>query len=92
MKTLYILPEDFQQFVNGSEVNCTISNEKSIQPGEEVLVYKDSVAAITDAATPTREKQDDYLGLEGIVTSVQQAPPETTKTKDEAVRVTLVKK
>lgn len=68
MKLRQILIKNFHDYVNGNEVEATaeIKEGNIIRPGEHVMVFKDSFAALSDIPVP-REKQDLSIGIEGTV-------------------------
>ena len=75
MKSVKLDPDHYQKFLSGKEVFCNVSYAHgTIQTGDEVIVLRDSTANHTTASTPTRERQADYIGVKGKVTSVTRNP------------------
>lgn len=72
LKTVLLNNNLYQEYLNGQEVECTANqiNNKNIQPGDHIMVYKDTLASASDIPTPTREKQSEYIGIEGTVTQI----------------------
>jgi hypothetical protein len=61
--------EEYEQYLNGTEVTATANSTDNIFEGDHVLVFRNSIPAHTSVAVP-REKQADYIGVEGIVTKL----------------------
>ncbi len=78
LKTVLLESKGYQEFLAGNEVECTADhiNNKNITMGEHIMVYKDSLANATELSLPTREKQSEYVGIEGTVTAIN-SPIET---------------
>jgi hypothetical protein len=76
MELKQVLVKNFTDFINGREVDAIVElkENKIIQPGENVLAFKDSLAATTSLAVP-REKQDLSIGVQGTVTEVVPGEP-----------------
>jgi hypothetical protein len=76
MRKVLLNHEDFQQYLAGNEVECPPDQlVNGVRTGDHIIVYKNSVASVVDAAVPTREKQADYIGVEGTVTQVNHLHP-----------------
>ena len=74
LKTVLLDNNKYHEYLNGQEVECPASkiNTRNIQPGDHIMVYKDSLGVKTGVGVPTREKQSDYIGVEGTVTQVNK--------------------
>jgi hypothetical protein len=72
LKRVLLNNTKYHEFLGGQEVDCfrELVHPKDIQQGEHIMVYKDSIAAKTGVTAPTREKQSDYIGVEGTVTAI----------------------
>jgi hypothetical protein len=74
MKTISKLPVitlkgNYENYLNGEEVMTTIKSHDYIFEGDHVMVYKDSISVNTSITVP-REKQSEYIGVEGVVTKL----------------------
>lgn len=69
LKTVKLATADFENFLAGIEVFCP-APFPTPNEGEKVMVLRDSTANHTAAGVPTRERQSDYIGVQGIVTHV----------------------
>jgi hypothetical protein len=63
------LKNDYNRYLQGDEVLITVNINDNIFEGDHVLVYKDSIPVTTNIAVP-REKQSEYIGVEGVVTKL----------------------
>ena len=81
MKNIKLDHDSYHQYLEGSEVHCEagLLSEKDLQVGEHILVFKDNTAAYTTAATPKREMQSNYIGVEGVITAVDHGEDEVEK-------------
>lgn len=71
LKTVY-LKDNYLDYLTGAEVESILNTKNmTMEPGQHVLVFKDSIAAVTDIAI-TPEKEPDNIGVEGLVTQVSQ--------------------
>ena len=68
LKSIKLDSENYHEYVSGKEVICHVKDRLTV--GEQVLVLKDTTANYTDAAVPTRERQADYIGVNGAVAAV----------------------
>jgi hypothetical protein len=75
LKSIKLDKTNYHDYLEGKEVLCSASSltTKNLREGEHVLVYRDTVAANTDVSLPKREMQSEYIGIEGLVTSVRSA-------------------
>jgi len=74
MKTVTKLPvitlkSNYENYLNGEEVMTTIKSHDYIFEGDHVMVYKDSISVNMNITVP-REKQSEYIGVEGVVTKL----------------------
>jgi hypothetical protein len=74
MKTVTKLPvitlkNNYENYLNGEEVMTTFKSHDYIFEGDHVMVYKDSISVNTSITVP-RDKQSEYIGVEGIVTKL----------------------
>jgi hypothetical protein len=74
MKTISKLPvirlkTNYENYLNGEEVMTIMVSPDYIFEGDHVMVYKDSIPVNTSLTVP-REKQSEYIGVEGIVTKL----------------------
>jgi len=76
MELHQVLIKNFQDYLDGKEVEATakLKENKVLQPGDHVLVFKDSLAATSTLSVP-RSKQDLSIGIEGTVTQVDMRDP-----------------
>lgn len=82
-----IIKENYNDFINGKEVEATVALAGSrLAEGMHVMGYHDSIAAKTAIAVP-REKQAQYIGVEGIITAIS---PRTAEAQHRQ-RVRIVK-
>jgi hypothetical protein len=63
------LKKDYDSYLSGEEVLVTINSHDNIFEGDHVIVFKDSIPVNTSVPVP-REKQAEYIGIEGIVTKL----------------------
>jgi len=71
LQTVY-LRDNYHDYLTGAEVESILNTKNTImEPGQHVLVFKDSIAAVTNLAI-TPEKESDNIGVEGLVTQVRQ--------------------
>ena len=63
------LKKDYESYLKGNEILTTIDASDNIFEGDHVMVYKDSIPVKTNIPVP-REKQSEYIGVEGIVTKL----------------------
>jgi hypothetical protein len=91
MELREIIVEDFNNFINGNEVEATaeLKDNKIIHPGERILAFKNSLAAETSIPVP-REKQDHAMGIEARVTAVELRDPVKSGKKIMRLRVQKV--
>ncbi|MFZ6011806.1 MAG: hypothetical protein ACOYXT_15800 [Bacteroidota bacterium] len=70
LESVYI-KENFSEYLNGNEVEVVteLQEEKSLYPGDHVMVYKDTIAATSDLAVP-KHQQSHYIGIEGTITDI----------------------
>jgi hypothetical protein len=67
------LKDNYQAYVSGAEVASDVSTRnKSLQPGQHVMVFKDTLSSETDIPGPSAEKLSDNIGVEGMVTQVDR--------------------
>lgn len=76
-KTIKLNDSTYHEYLEGKEIVCNASalDDKTVAEGERVLVYKDTVGTNTDVALPKREMQADYVGVEGVITAIDQTQP-----------------
>jgi hypothetical protein len=67
LRSIRLDTDSYHEYLSGKEVIC---HAKEIAVGEQVLVVRDSTANHTDAGVPTRERQADYIGVNGTVTAI----------------------
>jgi hypothetical protein len=74
LKAIKLDNNSYHEYLDGKEIACDASslNNKNLHEGEHILVYKDTVASGTDVGVPKREMQSEYIGVEGLVTRVQE--------------------
>ena len=74
MKNIKLEHDSYHRYLEGNEVRCEagLLSEKDVHVGEHILVFKDNAAAYTSASVPKREMQSDYIGIEGVITAVDQ--------------------
>jgi hypothetical protein len=85
--------EDYKEYLQGREVECSPERipDKNIAPGDRIMVFKNTIASRMDVATPTREQQSDYLGLEGTVLHVNTLS-KSIDAEDSTLQSIIVKK
>lgn len=93
MKSLTLDNATYHEYLEGKEVSCTADHltNKSVKEGDHIMVYKDTLASNSDVPLPRREIQSDYIGTEGIVTSVRKNRTEHENTP-ETVNEVFIKK
>jgi hypothetical protein len=76
MELHQVLIKNFNDFVNGQEVEVTeeLKGNKILHPGERILAFKDSIAVTSGVSVP-RGKEDHAIGIEGTITSVELRDP-----------------
>lgn len=68
-----IIKDDYTDFLNGKEVYATVVSKKHpMEKGMHVMGFHNSIAVNTGVSVP-REKQHHYIGVEGIVTDINDA-------------------
>jgi len=73
-----IIKDRYSDFLNGKEVEATVASGKdTIAKGMHVMGFHDSIAIHT-AFTVPRERQSQYIGIEGMVTAVAPAADGTS--------------
>jgi len=80
-----IIKDNYEDYLNGKEVEATIVSEATIVKGMHVMGFHNSIAVNTFFTVP-REKQHHYIGVEGLVTDVADA-----LSKDRHPRIKVVK-
>jgi hypothetical protein len=66
------LKDNYHDYLTGAEVESTLNTKNaSMEPGQHVLVFKESIAATANVVI-TPEKESDNIGVEGLVTQVRQ--------------------
>ena len=69
-----IIDENYSDYLNGKEVVATVVSQKSpVEKGMLVMGFHNSIAVNTGISVP-REKQSQYIGIEGRVTEIQYNP------------------
>lgn len=68
--TILLAPAMYHDFVEGRQIQC--SSDLELHSGEHVVVYKNTLAASTSVPVPHSNQQSDSIGVEGIVTIVDQ--------------------
>jgi hypothetical protein len=84
------LKDDYERYVRGDEVLITVKLHDNIFEGDHVLVYKDSIPVTTSVAVP-REKQSEYIGIEGVVTKLIERAYENDNAMDPKKQTLAVK-
>lgn len=65
-----IIKDRYADYLNGKEVEATlVSEKKKIEKGSHVMGFHNSIAVNTTVPVP-KEKQDHYIGVEGMVTDI----------------------
>jgi len=74
MKSIKLDNVSYHQYLEGREIQCEggLVSDEGIEIGEHVMVFKESAAAYTSASTPKREMQSDYIGIEGVITGIEE--------------------
>lgn len=71
IQTVY-LRDNYDDYLTGAEVESTLNTKNTtLEPGQHVMVFRDTIAAVTDIAI-TPGKQADNIGVEGMITQVRQ--------------------
>jgi hypothetical protein len=85
------LKEDYNRYLQGDEVLITVNLSDNIFEGDHVLVYRDSIPVKTNIAVP-REKQSEYIGVEGVVTKLidRTYENESTDPKKQTLSVKII--
>jgi hypothetical protein len=66
------LKDNYHDYLTGAEVESTLSTKNaSMEPGQHVLVFRESIAATANIAI-TPGKESDNIGVEGLITQVRQ--------------------
>ena len=67
-----VIKDNFNEYLSGKEVKAALADAASapLQPGEHVIAFKDSLAAVTDVPVP-KQQQSHYIGIEGTVTHIE---------------------
>src|SRR5688572_16334741 len=66
-----IINDNYADYLSGKEVEATIVSEKQpVEKGMHVMGFHNSIAINTGFTVP-REKQSHYIGVEGMVTQIQ---------------------
>ena len=84
-----VIKQSFQDYLSGKEVEATFlsGTPEHVWPGEEVLAFKDSVAATSDVPVPTSQFSH-TIGIEGTVTEViHSKTPEAEKIDHPVIKV-----
>ena len=69
-----IVNENYADYLNGKEVEATVVSEKpAVEKGMHVMGFHNSIAINTGFTVP-REKQSHYIGVEGMVTEIDNNP------------------
>jgi hypothetical protein len=83
-----IIKDNYADYLNGKEVEATvISAERPVEKGMHVMGFHNSIAVNTVFTVP-REKQAQYIGVEGMVTVIHYgASPETPSPRVKVVKL-----
>ena len=74
-----IIQDNYNDYLNGKEVLATvISKNNRLQKGAHVMGFHNSIAVNTMVTVP-REKQTHYIGVEGMVTNVDDSSTSDSK-------------
>lgn len=67
-----VIKDNFNGYLIGEEVKAAVVGSAAVplQPGEHVIAFKDSLAAVSDVPVP-KQQQSHYIGIEGTVTRIE---------------------
>jgi hypothetical protein len=69
-----IIKDKYADFLIGKEVEATVVSEpRDVEKGMHVMGFHNSMAVHTSVTVP-REKQSQYIGVEGMVTEIRTDP------------------
>lgn len=69
-----IIVDRYTDFLNGKEVEAIVAgNGAHPAKGMHVMAFHDSIAINSNVSVP-REKQSQYIGVEGVVTALSERP------------------
>ena len=77
LQSINLKPVLYHDYVEGKDVVCSSS---LLQPGEHVMVFKDTIAATSSVPVPHSSQHSDSIGVEGIVTAVQHSAGQISAT------------
>ena len=82
-----IINDDYTDFLNGKEVEATVVSEKqTVEKGMHVMGFHNSIAINTGFTVP-REKQHHYIGVEGMVTEIENGSATHQKSHVRVVKI-----
>lgn len=70
MKSIHLSTIDYHTFLEGQELEYFADKRLSFSLGEHVMIYKNTVAALSDVSLPESALQADAIGIEAMVTAV----------------------
>jgi hypothetical protein len=67
-----VIKDSYSDYLSGKEVEATVVSEKlHVEKGMHVMGFHNSIAVNTAFSVP-KEKQSHYIGVEGMVTEINQ--------------------
>jgi hypothetical protein len=70
LETVFLEGNTYKAYLQGDEVESTFSTaNKNMQPGQHIMVFRDSVAANSVLTVPA-DKESASIGVEGMITKV----------------------
>lgn len=76
-QTILLEPTIYHDYVEGKEIHCF--SKFDLHTGDHVMVYKNTIAASTSVPVPHSSQQSEAIGVEGIVTIVEQSGAAATE-------------
>lgn len=82
-----VITANYTDFLNGKEVDATlVSTAPALEKGMRVMGFHNSIAVNTDVAVP-REKQSQYIGVEGMITEIEAGAPNQRHPKIKVIKI-----
>ena len=87
IQPVYLGTTSYTAYLAGAEVQSSVdTNNKKMEPGQHVMVFKDTVAASTSLPVPA-DKESESIGVEGMVIQVNSVTDMKKGTTQQQLKV-----